>query len=140
MPDITLLDANGNVHEIAGLNWGSNLQNHTTPIDAYIPIHIETIRRNPGLFDKKGPQQTIITLHWDDRTEMQVLFEGNGTDDYPKQISSHPYKNTMGAYLRQRIGVANNEIITMDHLNNYGRTTVTIQRIDATNYNIDFHV
>lgn len=46
----------------------------------------------------------------------------------------------MGLYLRRRLGVRNNEIITMAHLRAYGRTTVTLERIDATNYNIDFHV
>lgn len=80
MPDITLLSSNGKVHKKAGLNWGSNPNNHTTPIDAYIPIHIKTVRNNPGLFDKKGVNQTVITLHWDDGTNMDVLFEGNGAD------------------------------------------------------------
>jgi hypothetical protein len=136
MPDITLLDVKGNVHRTGGLNWGTNLQNHTTPIDAYIPIHIGTVRQNPGLFDIKGPVQTVITLHWDDGVTMQVLFEGNSIGQYPKQISSTPNKNTLGACLRGRFGIPNNQIFTMNDLNQYGRTTVTIDRINATNYNM----
>jgi hypothetical protein len=140
MPDITLLDAEGNIHETAGINWGTNLQNHTTPIDAYIPINIAEVRQNPGLFDLKGPQQVIVTLHWDDGEIMTAQFEGNSVGEYPKQLASTPHKNTMGAYLRRRFGIANNEIFTMEHLDNYGRRTVTIERIDATNYSMDISI
>jgi hypothetical protein len=145
MPDITLLTTKGQVHRTAGLNWGSNSRNHTRPIDAYIPIHIDTIRRNPGLFYPKLPQQTIINFHWDDGVVMQGLFEGNLPDArtgdiYPKQISSHPHKDILGKYFRSRLGLANNVLITLQDLQNYGRTTVTITRIDNNNYTLDFHV
>lgn len=145
MVDITLLTTTGHVHNTAGLNWGSNPLNHTTPIDAYIPIHINTIRNNPGLFSPKSPQQNVITFHWDDGVVMQVQMEGNLPDSrtgiiYPKQISSHPQKNTLGRYFRQRLGRTPTERITMQHLINYGRSTVSISRIDSNNYNLDFHV
>lgn len=140
MPEITLLDSNGYVHSTAGLNWGTNIQNHTTPIDAYIPINIDEVNQNPGLFDIKGPQQTIVNLHWDDGVIMTALFEGNSEGEYPKQLASTPHKNTMGAYLRGRFGIASNEVFTMEHLDNYGRRTVTIERIDATNYRMDLSV
>lgn len=145
MPNITLLTTKGQVHTAGGLNWGSNPNNHTRPIDSYIPIHIGTIRRYPNLFTPKGTTQTVINFHWDDGTIMHGLFEGNLPDSttgliYPKQISSHPHKDTLGRYLRSRLGLATNTIITLQHLQNYGRTTVTIQRIDTTNYSLDFHV
>ncbi|WP_428657698.1 hypothetical protein [Runella sp.] len=145
MPDITLLTKTGQVHGTAGLNWGSNLMNHTRPYDAYIPIHIRTIRNNPGLFSPKSPQQTVITFHWDDGVVMQGLFEGNLPDKitgnlYPKQISSHPHKDTLGIYFRNRLGLAPNHRINLGDLITYGRTTVTINRIDDTNYSLDFHI
>jgi hypothetical protein len=145
MPNITLLTATGQVHQIAGLNWGFNLQNHTRPVDAYIPIHINTIRTNPGLFRPKTARQSIINFHWDDGIVMQGLFEGNLPDArtglvYPKQISSHPHKDIMGRYFRRRLSIANNVRITLQDLQNYGRTTVTIDRIDASNYNLDFDI
>lgn len=140
MPDITLLSSKGKVHEKAGLNWGSNPNNHTTPIDAYIPIHRKTVLENPGLFDKKSSRRKEITFHWDDGTDITVLFEGNGVDGFPKQISSTPHKNILGQYMRNRLGVGNNEMVTMAHLRAYGRTTVTIERVDETNYNISFRV
>lgn len=145
MPDITLLTTMGLVHDTAGLNWGSNLRNHTRPYDAYIPIHIGTIRKYPNLFRPKLTRQTIINFRWDDGVIMQGLFEGNLTDVttgnlYPKQISSYQHKDIMGKYFRRRLGLANNIKITMQHLLNYGRTTVTIDRIDSRNYSLDFHV
>lgn len=145
MPDITLLTTRGQVHSTAGLNWGFNPLNHTRPVDAYIPIHIDTIRNNPGLFRPKTARQTIVNLHWDDGVVMPCLFEGNMTDVitgnvYPKQISSAHHKDILGIYLRRRLGIANNVRVTLQDLHNYGRTTVTIHRIDAANYTVDFHV
>lgn len=145
MPDITLLTTRGQIHRTAGLNWGSNTRNHTRPFDAYIPIHINTIRINPGLFSPKLPVQNMINFHWDDGVIMPGLFEGNLHDGrtgniYPKQISSHPHKDTMGRYFRQKLNIAFNQRITLQDLINYGRTTVTITRIDDSNYSLDFHV
>lgn len=145
MPDITLLTTTGQVHAAAGLNWGSNPNNHTRPIDAYIPIHIATIRRYPELFSPKSPNQTIINFHWDDGVIMPVLFEGSILDVitgnvYPKQISSYPHKDIMGRYFRNRLGIDLNARVTLQHLLNYGRTTVKITRIDPIHYSLDFHV
>lgn len=136
--DITLLTKTGNMHRAGGLNWGSNAQNHTRPYDSYIPIHIGTIRTNPGLFYPKPANQQVVNFHWDDGVIMQGLFEGNGPNGYPKQISSTPHKDTLGKYFRTRLGLPHNQRITMQDLQNYGRTTVTIERIDNLNYNLDF--
>jgi len=140
MPEITLLSKAGAMHTTAGLNWGSNALNHTRAYDSYIPLHIETIRSYPNIFDKKPANPEIINFHWDDGTVMPGLFEGNGPDGYPKQISSHPHKDIMGKYFRQRLNLPSNRRISLQDLNNYGRTTVTIERIDRLNYRLDFSV
>lgn len=140
MPNLTLLTKTGRIHGTGGLNWGSNALNHTRPYDSYIPIHIDSIRANPGLIDIKPPVQVTMNFHWDDGTVMQGIFEGNGSDGYPKQISSRPSKDVLGIYFRNRLGLPNNRRITLQDLVNYGRTTVTIIRLDATNYSLDFHV
>jgi hypothetical protein len=140
MPKITLLTATGQMHRTGGLNWGSNAVNHTRPYDSYIPIHIGTIRANPGLFYPKPAVQQIINFHWDDGTVMEVLFEGNGPHGYPKQIASAHHKDILGKYFRNRLGLPNNRRIQMQDLINYGRTTVTIDRIDDLNYSLDFSV
>ncbi|HEY9083065.1 MAG TPA: hypothetical protein VIN73_07010 [Vicingaceae bacterium] len=138
MPDITLLTKTGRMHNTGGLNWGSNALNHTRPYDSYIPIHIGTIRANPGLFDRKPAQQVIMNFHWDDGTIMQGIFGGNGPDGYPKQLESKPSKDVLGIYLRNRLGLPATRRISLQDLLNYGRTTVTIQRIDNTNYSLNF--
>lgn len=138
--NITLLTENGQMHRTGGLNWGANVLNHTRPYDSYIPIHIGTIRANPGLFYQKPNVQQVVNFHWDDGTIMQGLFEGNGSDGFPKQISSTPNKDTLGIYFRSRLGMPSNRRILLQDLINYGRTTVTIERIDDLNYQLDFSV
>lgn len=140
MPNFTLLTKKGEMHGTGGLNWGSNAINHTRPYDSYIPVHIADVRANPGLIDRKHPNQITINFHWDDGTIMQGIFEGNGSDGYPKQISSRPSKDVLGKYFRKRLGLPHNRRITLQDLVNYGRTTVTIIRIDVSNYSLDFHV
>lgn len=140
MPEITLLTADGKMHHTAGLNWGSNALNHTRPYDSYIPIHIDTVDAHPGLFYPKPVVQQVITFHWDDGTVMHGLFEGNGSRGYPKQIASTPSKDILGKYLRARLGLPANRRISIDDLNAYGRTTVTIERIDDLNYTLDFSI
>ena len=143
MPIQTLLTKNGLVHQIGGLNWGSNSNNHTRILDAYIPIHASTINSNPGLIFPKNNLQNI-TIQWDDGFIMDALFEGTYTNNagiiFPKQISSFPHKNSMGIYLRQRLGVIGNRPIVMNDLTNYGRTDVDITYLGGNNYLIDFHV
>ncbi len=140
MVNITLLTRDGKMHKTGGLNWGSNLLNHTRPYDSYIPVHIGTIRANPGLFYRKPVNQQVVKFQWDDGTEMEGLFEGNGPDGFPKQISSTPHKDTLGEYLRNRLGLPANRRIELDDLIAYGRTTVGIERIDDLNYRLDFSI
>lgn len=140
MPEITLLTAKGTMHKTGGLNWGSNALNHTRPYDSYIPIHIGTIRANPGLFDRKSGIRQVITFHWDDGAEIEVLFEGNGPDGFPKQIASAHHKDILGKYFRARLGLPNNRRIEMEDLENYGRKTITLERTDRLNYQADFSI
>lgn len=143
MPILTLLTAKGQMHSTGGLNWGSNNRNHTRPFDSYIPIHITTIRQNPGFFPPCGPTNPVLNFTWDDGTIMQGKFEGSRPDsrtgiDYPKNISSHPTKDILGRYLRGRLGLPNTAHITLDDLNAYGRTNVEIHHNGGNNYTIDF--
>lgn len=141
----TLLTTKGLVHVTGGLNWGSNATNHTRILDAYIPIHIATIRNNYGLVPIKSPVQNlnIINVTWDDGVTMQCRFEGNITDSrngyiYPKQISSYPNKDILGRYFRRRLNVAGTRPIVMGDLTTYGRTSVEITNLGNNNYNFDF--
>jgi len=144
MPLLSLLQDDGQIHQTAGLNWGSNSNNHTRRYDAYIPIKAADIRRNPDYYPPKQDLQSI-NLIWDDGVVMTGLLEGTYNDpndglEYPKQISSHPHKDTLGRYFRGRLGIIGNRPISKQDLINYGRTNVEITRIDETNYHLNFSI
>lgn len=142
MPLFTLLTATGLVHKTAGLNWGSNSKNHTRVFDAYIPLHIKTIRNNPGFIPAKS-SVNIIDIVWDDGFKMKGLFEGNIIDSktgilYPKQISSYPNKDILGKYLRKRLSVVGTRPIIMADLAKYGRTHIEIIYLGKNQYRFNF--
>jgi len=146
MPTLTLLTAKGTMHDTGGLNWGFNPRNHTRSFDAYIPLHIGTIRQNLDFFSPKiGRSKNILTFTWDDGTVMHGLFEGsmrNVRDGlrYPKQISTYPHKDQLGRYLRRRLGINVLRRVTIADLMDYGRTTIDIHRTGPNEYLLDFHI
>lgn len=153
---MTLLGRDGEVQNFAGLNWGQNLNNHTTPNDAYIPIRTAHIRKCPNLFpqkqmnplllDNRGRMQRhndSIEIIWDDGVTMEGLLEGSQPVDniiYPKQISSFPSKSQMGEYIRERIGVPLGQPVRRYHLERYGRTDIEISLLGDGVYKFDFSV
>jgi hypothetical protein len=153
---MTLLGRDGEVQNAAGLNWGQNPNNHTTPNDAYIPIRTNHIRDYPHLFppkqlnpqhiDSRGRLQRhndAIEIIWDDGLTMEGLFEGSQPVDnvtYPKQISSFPVKAQLGEYIRSRIGVPSGQPVRRHHLERYGRTDITVSLLAEGVYKFDFSV
>lgn len=153
---MTLLGRDGEVQNAAGLNWGQNPNNHTTPNDAYIPIRAEHIRAYQHLFPPKqlNPQHVdgrgrlqrhndAIEIIWDDGLTMEGLFEGSQPVEgviYPKQISSFPIKAQLGEYIRSRIGVPLGQPVRRHHLERYGRTDITVSLLAEGVYKFDFSV
>lgn len=147
MPTLTLLTADGNnIHHAGGLNWGFSTRAHVCKNDAYIPIHIRTIRLNPSFFPtRSSSKNNILKFTWDDGFVMYGKFEGTMTDcrtgnKYPKQLSSHPHKDILGCYIRNRIGIPLGQAITISDLKAYGRTDIDIKHIGGNDYSLDFHV
>ena len=154
--DMTLLGIDGEVQNAAGLNWGQNPSNHTTPNDAYIPIRAQHIRDYPNFFQPKqlNPQHTdtrgrmqrhndSIEIIWDDGTTMEGLLEGSQPINgiiYPKQISSFPEKSQLGEYIRNRIGVPLGQPVRKHHLERYGRTDIEISLLGEGVFKFDFSV
>lgn len=141
----------GVVPEASGLNWG-NSNGHTVENDAYIAVRKDYIRRYPNLFPPKKQkpltpsgkvtrQNDTVEIVWDDGTIMQGLLEGtqevNGKK-YPKQLSSYPRKNTLGKYIRDRMGLESGVLITREMLQAYCRDFISINLIDEDTYYIDF--
>ncbi|MBK8806036.1 MAG: NgoFVII family restriction endonuclease [Bacteroidales bacterium] len=153
---VTLLSRDGEVQNAAGLNWGQNPNNHTTPNDAYIAIRTFHIRANSNIFppkqlnpmelDGRGRMQRhndSIEIIWDDGVTMEGLLEGSQPIDdiiYPKQISSFPVKAELGEYIRQRLGVPSGQPVRKHHLQAYGRLDIEISLLSDGVYKFDFSV
>ena len=153
---VTLLGRDGEVQNAAGLNWGQNPNNHTTPNDAYIAIRTSHIRDYPHIFppkqlnpleiDNRGRVQRhndSIEIIWDYGITMEGLLEGSQPIEdiiYPKQISSFPVKAELGEYIRNRIGVPLGQPVRRHHLEAYGRLDISISLISDGIYQFDFSV
>lgn len=152
---LSLIDRRGEVPALSGLNWGMSPTSHVALDDAYIPIRQEVIRNHPELFpprpimdgaQTRGSLDEVVELIWDDGIAMQVKFEGvqmlsdsNGDMlKYPKQISSFPNKSIMGRYLRGRIGVPSGVVVTREHLERYGNTTIQLSMVSEGVYSANF--
>lgn len=138
-----------------GLNWGFSPRGHNRPGDACIPIRTSHIRNYPNLFPPKQTRPTrafggrsqrqndSVELIWDDGTIMDALLEGSQQVDgryYPKQISSFPSKNTLGVYIRNRLGLSPTARVTKADLDRYGRDYITITLLQSGTYYVDFSV
>ena len=155
----SLLDQKGIVAKKSGLNWGFS-KGHVSEGDAYIRISMEYIRSFPKMFPpkkyirgiqndnstgRKNRENDEVELIWDDGTIMVGLLEGqhlNKQDGmiYPKQLSTSPKKSILGMYLRKRLGVRMDHVITKSDLKRYGRTHIDISLIADGIYYMDFSV
>jgi hypothetical protein len=149
----SLLMSTGEVSPKAGLNWGLS-DAHVTPGDAYIAIKKDYIREAPDIFQPKQSsrfmelnsgrerrQNDAVEFIWDDGTIMEGLLEGNqdiGGITYPKQMCSSPKKNILGIYIRERLGLPLDHLITRTDLEAYGRTDITISLQGEGIYGLDF--
>ncbi len=62
------------------------------------------------------------------------------SQDGDKAIHSRPSNAILSRYLRARLGLYNGEYVTKSHLDNYGRTDVTIYKEDEETYHLEFAV
>lgn len=149
---LTLLDRQGKVPDISGLNWGQGVKAHTKPNDVYIKISSAAIRT--GFFKPKSYERMAgleleqtkkyripVEVIWDDGTAMDCLEEGDQTVNrilYPKQIASAYSKEILGSYLRKRLGVPSGQKVTIEDLKKHGRTYIDITKTGENNYYMDF--
>ncbi len=154
---VSFLDKTGRLPRMSGLNWGCS-GGHVSKGDAYIRITMEYIRMFPKMFppkkyigglrnqDSTGRRQREndeVELIWDDGTVMIGLLEGQNHNKkdgmiYPKQLSTSPRKSILGKYIRDRLGVDLDHVITKSDLRKYGRTHIDISLIGEGVYYMDF--
>ncbi len=119
------------VPDSSGLNWGQRPQLNREPNQAYIRLTPEVYRSN--FFPAKPQHFTVVTD--DDHTLICTRAQKSSEG----QAIQTPLNNSLlGEYFRNRLGVANGEKVTMEHLVNYGRDEVTFYKIDDENFYMDF--
>ena len=124
-----IVSKTGDTHKKGGLNWGQRDRRNRD--EAYIPIPSSIY--NTEFFPPVGEQFNVLT---DDGEEfIFVRAQDNG-----KALETPADNSLMGLYFRSRIGVGSGEYVTRNHLDNYGRTTVTISKVDTDVYLLDFSV
>lgn len=169
IPLYTIRNSIKEVPTSSGLNWGlARLVSgaHVAPGDAYIRLPMDILKTNQSLFKPFDPDfitpdgerkrnSDPIELIWDDGTIMEASLEGTqkyNERKYPKQLASfsikQPFfngeriskKSILGRYLRQRLEIGIDDIITMETLKKYGRSNITLSLIDEGIYYADFSV
>jgi len=119
--------SSGNVPDKSGLNWGQ--REGREPNQAYIAIPSSI--QNSGFFpDIREP----FIIYTDDGKYLDcVRAQANGK-------GLHTYRNNsiLGKYFRERLGVSLGVKVYLRDLERYGRTSITIYKIDDENYYMDF--
>lgn len=128
--ELTLLMQNQHaVPTTSGINWGQ--RDNREPNQAYIAIPSRIYRTN--FFPPIAQPFTILT---DDGMRFTfVRAQENG-----KALHTTDNNSILGRYLRQRIGVTLGAYVTLEDLERYGRTSVTISKINDSLFFLDFSV
>jgi hypothetical protein len=131
LPSVTLtfLDKTGNLPQSSGLNWGQCPSRE--PNQAYIKLPASVY--NTDFFPEKTIYFTVLTD--DGQVLICVRAQDNG-----KAIHTPHDNSLIGKYFRNRLGIPNGALVTLDDLRRYGRTDVRFYKIDDENYFMDFSV
>lgn len=140
---ISFLDRYGDLPMVSGLNWGQRLSKRKNPRTGIIS------------WDKREPNQAYLSLKGDSRdisflptkaftftliTDDKQSFDCVVAQDGRKAIQSTNDNSELGKYIRKRIGVPLGEKISVENLENYGRTDYTIEKIDDETFLLDFSI
>lgn len=123
---LSLLARSGETGRRSGLNWGQRGSRNRN--EAYIPVPRKI---STGSFFPVGTHFTTVT---DDGYTLILRIEQQGN----KAITTPQSNALLGEYFRGRLGLANGDFITKQHLLDYGRTNVTFYKIDDEQYFMDF--
>lgn len=126
---LSLVTKNGKPGSRSGLNWGQRPRRD--PNQAYIPLPRPIAQS--GFFPPKNIHFTAIT---DDRKQLTLRVEQQND----KAIATPERNSDLGEYFRNRLGLANGAFVTRNDLDAYGRTDVTIYKLDDETYYMDFSI
>jgi hypothetical protein len=145
--DIPLVNDKGGGSEASGLNWWNASGRKRDENEAYIRLPVNILRDNPQFFPKYGTRYQTMQLVTDDGYEFKIRLEGKGAEcdylegkRYAKQITSSGDKSVLGEWLlRNKLGLESETLVTRDILEEYGRTDITIIKLE-NKYLLDFSV
>lgn len=111
----------------SGLNWGQRPGRE--PNQAYIPLPAEVY--NSGFFPPIGEHFALIT------DDGETIF-CTRAQQHGKAIHTPENNSILGKYFRRRIGLPEGSLVSLEDLQQYGRTDVDIYKIDEESYYLDF--
>lgn len=126
---LSLLSRTGETGVKSGLNWGQRTKRNKNEAYISLPAHIA----RSGFFPLNKQHFTVVT---DDHH--QLIFRVEQEND--KAITTPLSNALLGEYFRNRLGLANGEYVTKQHLMDYGRTDVTFYKLDEEQFYMDFSV
>lgn len=126
---VTLLDRQGRLPQVSGLNWGQRAGREHN--QAYIKLPADIAQTD--FFPERPTQFTVLTD--DERILVCTRAQDNG-----KAIHTPQSNSQMGEYFRNRLGLPNGAPVVLEDLLRYGRTDVSFYKIDDETYYMDFSV
>jgi len=128
---VSLLDNHGNLPDRSGLNWGQRPEYGREPNQAYIRLPASVYHTD--FFPEIKVHFTLLTD--DGKILICTRAQANG-----KAIHTPHNNSLIGEYFRNRLGVPNGELVTLEHLQDYGRTDVDFYKVDDETYYMNFSV
>ena len=111
----------------SGLNWGQRPGRNQD--QAYLSVPIEIQRSN--FFPPLGTKFIAV---FDDKFEVEcVRAQQNG-----KAIHSNRDNSIIGRYFRSRLGLSSGDLIIIQHLDRYGRSSIDVTSEATDTYFFDF--
>lgn len=138
---ISFLDRTGNVPERSGLNWGQRaVQTRALGTAQFVPrepnqayLSLKKDSRKPGFLPSRAIRFSLVT---DDGKSFDCVRAQDGD----KAIHSTDNNSLLGLYIRDRIGVSAGALVTRAHLDAYGRTDYTIEKLDDETFLLSLRV
>jgi len=128
---ISFLSRDGSLPQRSGLNWGQRPEYNRDPNQAYLSLRKDS--RKEGFLPELALTFTLIT---DDNQSLDCSVAQQGR----KAIHSTHDNSEIGLYIRNRLGLPSGELIERRHLEDYGRTDYTIEKINDETFLLDLSV
>jgi hypothetical protein len=126
---ISFLSRQGIVPRKSGLNWGQ--REGREPNQSYLSIKKDA--RKEGFLPEKEFTFTMLT---DSGKSLDCTVQQDGR----KAVTTTDNNSILGKYIRQKIGVVDGSLISVEDLERYGRTDFVLRKINDETFLFDMSV